>query len=105
MATKTDKKKTEAVEVVKTSLLGAPRVTEKAARLTIGNAYVFMVETRATKPEIKKAFIAKYKKTPLKIGMTTIRAKQVTVRGRKGMLAGGKKAIIYLKKGETIDLA
>ncbi len=105
MATKTDKKKTEVAEVVKTSLLGAPRVTEKAARLTIGNAYVFMVETRATKPEIKKAFIAKYKKTPLKIGMTTIRAKKVIVRGRKGMLAGGKKAIIYLKKGETIEIS
>lgn len=105
MATKTDKKKTEATEVVKVSLLGAPRVTEKAARLTIGNAYVFIVSTKATKPEIKKAFIAQYKKTPIKIGITTIRAKQVIVRGRKGMLAGGKKAIIYLKKGETIDIA
>ena len=107
MATKKTTKKASGKKTGGTGamVLKAPRITEKAARLTEGNAYVFNVTKDATKNEVKKAFIEQYKKEPLKINMLTLRQKKVVVRGKRGMLRGGKKAVVYLSKGETIELA
>ncbi len=85
-------------------LLKAPRITEKATMHAEGNVYVFNVSPRATKPELMKAISSLYKVTPKKINMITIPAKKVFVRGKKGTKAGGKKALIYLKKGDKIEL-
>jgi ribosomal protein L23 len=46
-----------------------------------------------------------YGVTPTKIAITQIKEKIVFRRGKTGVRSGGKKAVVYLKKGETISFA
>ena len=87
-----------------TELIRSPRITEKAASLGVLNAYTFNVAPHATKSEIAKAVKSLYKVTPRKIAIITIKMKRVFVRGKKGTRSGGKKAVVYLKKGEAINI-
>ena len=84
----------------------SPRVTEKGAYLSELGCYVFNVAQGANKYEIAQAVKTIYKVTPRKIAIITIPTKTVQTRGtnRKGTSGGGKKAYVYLKKGETIEL-
>ena len=82
-----------------------PRITEKAA---LGadkfNVYVFEVAKSATKKSISASIREFYKVTPEKIRVTPIPSKQVFVRGKYGVKRGGKKAYVYLKKGDKIEV-
>src|SRR3989344_4468293 len=51
----------------------------------------------------KKAIEEIYGVTPVRINVITIPAKKVFVRNRVGMKASGKKAVVYLKKGDKIE--
>jgi large subunit ribosomal protein L23 len=82
-----------------------PRITEKAAMVSSDNAYVFDVATRANKVQIKRAIIAQYKVTPLKVNVISQKPRKVMRRGRKVHQKGTKKAVVFLKKGDTIELA
>ena len=84
-------------------ILIKPHVTEKATMSAESSVYVFKVDASATKNHLNKAFIEKYKITPVKISTVTIPAKNVFVRGKRGKKSGYKKAYIYLKKGEKIE--
>ncbi len=86
------------------SVLINPRITEKATFSSEKSVYVFKIDPGTTKAHVKKAFVEKYKVTPVKIHTVTIPAKNVFVRGKKGKKSGYKKAYIYLKKGETIEI-
>ncbi len=111
MATKAVQKNTEKNELgaalsaqSRAGVLLAPRITEKASeRAMNANVYVFNVDPRTTKFQIKKAVIELYKVTPVKVAIVTVPVKQVFVRGKYGQSKGGKKAYIYLKKGDTIE--
>lgn len=81
----------------------APRITEKAARLSEGNAYTFNVAVDATKLEIKRAIEVLYKKSPIKVAVSNKGKEYVFRRGRLGTKNAYKKAVVYLKRGETID--
>jgi large subunit ribosomal protein L23 len=89
--------------VVKKSLIRGPRITEKGAMGAEKGIYTFNVEKNATKSELKKVIKAMYKVTPVKIAITQITAKSVFIRGKKGTKQGGKKAVVYLKKGDKIE--
>lgn len=82
------------------------RITEKASMVHQGGVYVFNVATDASKNDIKKAVMQVYKVTPRKVNIVTIlaKAKRNARTGRSGMTSGGKKAYVYLKKGDTINL-
>jgi len=86
-------------------LLKRPHVTEKAHSLGQEGVYTFVVSPRANKIEIKDAIKAVYKVTPKKINVINIPSKRVFGRGRGGMKSGYRKAVVYLKKGEKIDIA
>jgi len=88
-------------------ILKDPRITEKAAYQTAKGCYVFNVSTDANKQEIARAIREVYKVTPRKVTVTAIPRKAVFIRGtnRFGKTAGGKKAYVYLKQGDTIELA
>ena len=87
------------------NVLLRPRITEKAA---IGadksGVYVFEVMKKATKKSIMASVKAAYKVTPAKVRVATIPDKAVFVRGKHGVKRGGKKAYVYLKKGDKIEL-
>lgn len=69
--------------------------------------YVFNVNVDANKNEIATAVAELYKVTPRAVRVVTIPRKIVATRGtnRKGKTAGGKKAYVYLKAGDKIELA
>ena len=67
--------------------------------------YYFNVEKNANKNEIKKAIKFIYGVTPARISITQIADKTVTRRGLVSVKQGGKKAVVYLKKGDKITFA
>lgn len=105
MANKTDKKENKKEVKNRNMIIKNPRVTEKAALASEGGVYTFDVSTKATKNEIKKAILATYKVTPIKVNILTLKPKKVFIRGNWGVKGGGKKAVVYLKKGDKITFA
>jgi large subunit ribosomal protein L23 len=88
------------------SVLKKPRITEKGAVISgTNNVYPFNVRIDATKKDIKEAVKLIYKVNPVKIAVVTIPAKSVRSRrtGKIGTKSGGKKAYVYLKKGDKIE--
>ncbi len=82
-----------------------PLITEKAAvSAALRHAYVFEVRKNATKKSIAASIKELYKVTPEKVHMLAIPKKRVFRRGQKGMVGGGKKAYVYLKKGDKIEV-
>ena len=68
--------------------------------------FVFLVDKRANKAEIKHAVEEIYKEKGVKVkGVNTInlKPKPRRVRGRKGKTAMKRKAIVTLAAGDTID--
>ena len=87
------------------SIIKNPRVTEKASMLYEQNVYTFDVTDNANKNEIKKAIFELYKVKPVKVNMLRVRPKRILSRGQRGVKKGGTKALVYLKKGDKIDIA
>ena len=86
------------------ALIG-PRITEKASMVAEkGLAYVFNVRTDASKHAIAKAVKDLYNVLPVKVRTVSIPAKHVFSRGKAGVKQGGKKAYVYLKAGEKIEI-
>jgi large subunit ribosomal protein L23 len=85
------------------SVVIRPRVTEKSGQLAQAGVYTFEVATGANKNSIAKAVRAIYKVSPVKVAVINTPMKNVFVKGRKGTVAGGRKALVTLKKGDKID--
>lgn len=89
-----------------TNVIKRPRITEKATMgIEKGSSYIFEVTQDATKPSVAKAIEQMYKVTPIKVNIVRNPAKKVFVRGKVGKTQAVKKAIVFLKKGDKIDLA
>lgn len=102
MAKKTTTTKKETVE---NKVLITPRVTEKASLQSNANAYTFVVAKNATKLTVREAIKKEYKVTPVAINITNLPVRTTFIRGKWGTQAGIKKAIVFLKKGDTITLS
>ena len=91
---------------VASHVLRNPRITEKGTMHAEQSTYLFDVAPNATKHEIAQAIRAVYKVMPRMIRVVTIPAKrkQNQRTGKGGVSQGGKKAYVYLKKGETITI-
>jgi large subunit ribosomal protein L23 len=86
------------------SVLLRPRITEKGTDLAATvNAYVFDVLKNSTKKSIASAIFEVYKVKPIKIAVVTVAQKKILVRGKWGKKSAGKKAYVYLKKGDKIE--
>ena len=83
----------------------SPAVTEKATSLSEFNKMVFKVHKGASKKSIKKSIEKIFKVNVIKINTINLRGKTKLVRGKKSSRPGYKKAIVTLKKGQSIDLA
>ena len=87
------------------NVLLRPRITEKAALgADKSNVYVFEVASSATKKSISISVRDAYGVKPRKVRVATIPSKRVFVRGKRGVKGGGKKAYVYLKKGDKIEI-
>ncbi len=82
-----------------------PRITEKAAlSADKKGVYVFEVTKDATKKAVIASVREAYNVTPEKIHFTAIPKKKMFYRGKPGVKGGGKKAYVYLKKGDKIEI-
>ena len=68
------------------------------------NVYTFDVAAGANKTELKKAVFAVYKVKPLRINIVNLPVKKVFSRGKTGRRGGGRKALVYLKAGDKIEI-
>ena len=83
----------------------SPNVTEKSTALSDFNKVVFKVDKGSTKKSIIKSIEKIFKVNVIKINTINIKGKTKIVRNKKAFKSGYKKAIITLKKGQSIDLA
>ena len=82
----------------------APTITEKATALSEYNKIVFKVNKKAKKDFIKKSVEKIFKVNVVKINTINLKGKTKLIRGKKSYKPGYKKAIVTLKKGQSIDL-
>ena len=83
----------------------SPIVTEKTTNLSSQNKIVFKVPNKANKNNLKKNIEKIFKVNVTKINIINKQVRKKIVRGKKVKVSGYKKAIITLKKGQSIDLA
>jgi large subunit ribosomal protein L23 len=90
-------------------IIQKPLVTEKGTQLKeTSNRYVFRVDTRANKRQIKKAVEETFKVRVMDVRTAVYRGKPKVVMNRAGRFAGKtgewKKAFVTLAQGDKIDV-
>ena len=81
-----------------------PILTEKAHEQMKQGLYTFLVDKKAAKSEIKKAISQQFSVSVEKVNISRIAPKSKRVaKGRKTVkVGGGKKATVWVKKGQSI---
>ena len=82
----------------------SPLLTEKTTNLSEQNKIVFKVPSKANKVNLKKNIEKIFKVNVIKINIINKQNRVKLARGKKVKVQGYKKAIITLKKGQSIDL-
>ena len=82
----------------------SPIVTEKSTNISEQNKIIFKVHAKANKKNLKNNIEKIFKVNVTKINIINKQNRVKLTRGRKVKVSGYKKAIITLKKGQSIDL-
>tara|TARA_A100001035_G_C27356165_1_gene309308 strand:+ start:171 stop:464 length:294 start_codon:yes stop_codon:yes gene_type:complete len=82
----------------------SPVVTEKSTKLSEHNKIIFKVPSGANKMNLKKNIEKIFKVNVVKVNIINKQKRTKMIRGRNVNISGFKKAIITLKKGQSIDL-
>ena len=82
----------------------SPMVTEKSTNMSEQNKIVFKVPAGSNKINLKKNIEKIFKVNVTKINIINKQNRTKITRGKKVRVSGFKKAIITLKKGQSIDL-
>lgn len=89
-------------------IIRRPLITEKAMKLSEQGQYVFEVDPKTNKIEIKKAIEEMFEVHVRSIRTARIKGKNKRRFTRRGLMRGKtslvKKAYITLQEGETIDI-
>ena len=83
----------------------SPLVTEKSTNLSEQNKITFKVNYKANKINIKKNIESIFKVNVTKVNIINKKTRIKNSRGKKIRVKGFKKAVITLKKGQSIDLS
>ncbi len=90
------------------AIIKRPLITEKAMRNTEKGQYIFSVDPKANKVQIKKAIEEMFEVNIVSIRTTRIKGKIKTRLTRRGIMRGQtplmKKAYVTLKEGQSIDI-
>ncbi len=99
--------KARATDYDLSSVIIAPVITEKAVMAQGRSVYAFYVRKDSTKFLVRDAIKAVYKVTPVQVNIVNKLPRKVVSmsRGRVQKQSGFKKAYVYLKAGDTINLA
>lgn len=88
------------------SVLRAPRVSEKTARLQeVTNQYVFEVSNDSTKADIKAAVEQLFDVKVEAVNVVNVKGKNKSFRNRNGRRGDWKKAYVRLADGQAIDVS
>ena len=82
----------------------SPIVTEKSTSLSEQNKIVFKVPSKSNKSILKKNIEKIFKVNVVKVNIINKQPRKKITRGKKVKIKGYKKAIVTLKKGQSIDL-
>ncbi len=82
----------------------APVITEKATNASAYSKVVFKVALAATKPQIKEAVEKLFDVKVRSVNTLRRRGKWKAFRGRYGLQAQTKRAVVTLEEGQTIDV-
>jgi large subunit ribosomal protein L23 len=87
------------------SVLRAPRVSEKTARLQErSNQYVFEVAQEATKADVKAAVESLFNVKVEAVNVVNVKGKSKTFKFRSGRRGDWRKAYVRLADGQSIDV-
>ena len=86
-------------------IIKAPIITEKSANIAAdGQSYVFKVDVKANKTEIKQAIEKIFNVKVSEVRTINVKPKKKRVGRYTGMTSKYKKAIVKLAEGSSIDL-
>ena len=80
-----------------------PLITEKALASSEYNKYIFLVDVRSDKCEVKKAIESIFEVKVKKVNILNLMGKVKKFKGRIGKRADQKKAVVTLLDGYSID--
>jgi large subunit ribosomal protein L23 len=94
------------VEVKKLyNVLVSPMITEKATRIASYNKYVFWVDKRSSKVQVRRAIEDIYKVKVTSVNVLSVKGRTKRLRfGQEGKTPSWKKAIVTLRAGDQIKL-
>lgn len=88
------------------SIIKGQVISEKGTRLTEKqNKYLFEVDPKANKVEIRKAIEEIFKVKVVGVNTSNVRGKLKRVRFVPGLTSAWKKAVVTLKAGDKIEIA
>ena len=88
------------------SVLLAPRISEKTARLQeVSNQYVFEVSNDATKADVKVAVEQLFDVKVEAVNVLNVKGKNKSFRNRTGSRGSWRKAYVRLADGQAIDVS
>jgi len=88
------------------NVIRRPHVTEKSTVMQeLRNQFTFEVSPDANKSEVKKAIETLFKVKVTAVNMVKLPSKTRRTFGRPGETRPWKKAVVTLRKGDTIDVA
>lgn len=100
----TDKNKKSTPSAIASKVLLRPRMTEKAHFAISLGKYVFQVASSATKQSIKQSIENVYGVSVTAVNIVSTPRKRRVFGRSIGWKSAIKKAVVTLKKGESIDL-
>ena len=84
-------------------IIKAPVITEKTSNLANENVYVFKVDKKANKTQIKQVIETKFGVKVESVNTTNTQSKKKRVGKYTGFTTAYKKAYVKLKEGSTIE--
>lgn len=96
--------KAESASVVSARVIIKPLITEKAAVFQSLNKYAFLVDRKATKPQIKRAIKDIYGIEPISVNVANIEGKAKRFGKSPGRRKDFRKALVTLPQGKTITI-
>jgi len=87
------------------SILRAPHISEKSARLQETNQYVFEVTQGANKADVKAAVEELFSVKVASVNVVNTKGKARSFRFRSGTRGSKRKAYVRLAEGHTIDVS
>jgi len=84
-------------------VLRRPLVTEKSTRLSEAGTYVFEVDKRASKDQVKLAVEKAFKVGVVRVNMITIPGETKRMGKREVSRPSWKKAVVTLREGDKIQ--